>query len=278
MKKLIVNADDFGISHAVNKAVLNCFLCGSLDSATLMVNMPCVEEAVEMSLKNQLSVGLHFNLTLGRPVSDVYKVNSLVDTSGSFYSRRDFVKRYFLNKISHDDIKLEFIAQANRFMSFGLKLDHIDSHQHIHVLPKLFDRLAAFCVENKVPLRMLKQGNVENRGFNKFIRRLIIQNLNARNEKKWTDKLMSNNYLTSVFDYMPNNSEISFELYKSCIENLKTGVTELMVHPITNASTVEKDLTRISAISQIEYDVLVSTQFMRLLKQEEVQRCRFSRL
>ena len=278
MKKLIINADDFGISHAVNKAVLNCFLYGSLDSATLMVNMPCVEEAVEMSLKNQLSVGLHFNLTLGKPVSEVCNVESLVNKDGDFYSRRDFVKRYFLNKISHDDIKLEFFAQVNRFMSFGLKLDHIDSHQHIHVLPKLFDRLAAFCVENKVPLRMLKQGIVENSGFNKFIRRFIIQKLNARNNKKWIGRLSSNKYLTSVFDYMPKNGEISFELYKSCIENLKTGVTELMVHPLTNASVDEKGLTRISSISEKEYEVLVSPQFMRLLEHEEVQRCGFLEL
>jgi len=278
MKKLIINADDFGISHAVNRAVLDCFLYGTLDSATLMVNMPYVEEAVEMSLKNQLSVGLHFNLTLGKPVSEICKVESLINESGEFYSRREFIKRYFLNKISHHDIEVEFSAQIDRFMSFGLNLDHIDSHQHIHVLPKLFDRLATYCVENKVPLRMLKQGSVKSSGFNKFVRRTIIQKLNTRNNKKWIGRLSSNKYLTSIFDYIPPNGEISFELYKSCIENLKAGVTELMVHPIKNASRVEKGLTRISSISQKEYDVLVSTQFIQLLKQEEVQRCGFSEL
>ncbi len=278
MKQLIINADDFGISHAVNKAILDCFVFGSIDSATLMVNMPCVEEAVGMSVNFQLPVGLHFNITLGRPVSDACKVKSLINENGKFYSRREFIKRYFLNRISTQEIGVEFLAQIEKFMSYGLHLDHIDSHQHIHVLPNIFDRLASYCVKNSVPLRVLKQGRVRSSGINKYIRRVIIQKLNSRNEKKWSNQISSNDYLTSVFDFIPKNGEVSFDLYKSCIESLKQGVSELMVHPISNARDEEKNLTRISSISQIEYDVLISTQFKQLLKQEEIKRYGFSML
>lgn len=81
-KQLIINADDFGLTSGVNQAVMDCSQQGSVSSATLMVNTAASEEAASLARSNpNLGLGLHFNLTLGRPVSTPVKVPSLVDQS-----------------------------------------------------------------------------------------------------------------------------------------------------------------------------------------------------
>jgi predicted glycoside hydrolase/deacetylase ChbG (UPF0249 family) len=263
MKNLIINADDFGMSHAVNIAIKNCFNKGVLDSATIMVNMPGFNEAVKIANENSIPTGLHFNLTLGNPIAK--NVDTLINQNGNFYSRREFVKRYFLKKIDIEHIKIEFLAQIKVFKQH-LQLDHIDSHQHIHMLPKIFDEIASYCVKENYPLRITKQFYSKNTKLNKKIRAKLLSLLVSRATKKWGDKLSHNDYLASVFDVLGKDRKPRLALYKEILDNLPSGKVELMVHPvISEINEASNQLTRISDISEIEYKILMSEDFMQIL-------------
>lgn len=87
-KVLILNADDFGLSPSVNRGIVEAYHAGVITSTTLMANMPGFDEAVQIAKAEPgLGVGLHFNLSYGRPLSEPRKVSSLVDPTGAYTYR-----------------------------------------------------------------------------------------------------------------------------------------------------------------------------------------------
>jgi len=86
-RRVIINADDFGLCDGVNKAVAQAHTDGVLTSATIMANMPAADEAVKIAKKlPNLGVGVHLNLTEGRPLSKDTSIGRLLDTDGQFAS------------------------------------------------------------------------------------------------------------------------------------------------------------------------------------------------
>ena len=134
---VIVNADDFGQSAVVNRAIMACFRQGLISSTTIMANMPGFDEAVELAIDSRLqhNVGVHLNLTDGEPLLSALRSNpSLCDEAGRF---RRFRKRL----LSTSDCKMiaaEVSAQIRKCRAAGLPLTHADSHQHVHNEPMVF--------------------------------------------------------------------------------------------------------------------------------------------
>ncbi|AXI10519.1 chitin disaccharide deacetylase [Oceanobacillus sp. 143] len=133
MIKLIVNADDFGYSRAVNFGIIDTYQHGILNSATLMTNMPGAEHAFELARNNpDLHVGIHLVLTCGRPILE--DVSSLVDKSGNFKNLKVLLND---NNLNLDDVEKEWTAQIEKFLANGIRLTHFDSHHHVHAIPEL---------------------------------------------------------------------------------------------------------------------------------------------
>lgn len=126
-KKLIVNADDFGLSPGVNKGIIETYLNGILSSTTLMVNQPYAKHAVEL-YKNYNNLGLGIHLTFDKGKS-LYGISSLTDDEGNF-------KKYplLLKSAKKDDFINEIEAQIYKFKELCGKMPtHMDSHHHIHI-------------------------------------------------------------------------------------------------------------------------------------------------
>ena len=131
---VIVNADDFGHSTAVNRAIVACFGSQLISSATIMANMPGFDEACELAHCNQLTgrIGIHLNLTEGQPLLSALRDNpTLCDTMGHFRRTRPRV----LSQAIRAQIAAEVAAQIARCRDAGLPLTHADSHQHVHNEP-----------------------------------------------------------------------------------------------------------------------------------------------
>lgn len=143
MKKLIINADDFGLSPGANRAVITAFREGILTSASLMVGGKSFEEAVVLARENPgLQVGLHLTLVQGKAVSLPREIPGLVDVEGNF--TRDPVRagvRYFFIESLKRELRREIEAQILRFRETGLPLSHIDGHLNIHMHPTVFQIL-----------------------------------------------------------------------------------------------------------------------------------------
>ena len=144
-RRLIVNADDFGLSASVNEAVIRAHREGILTTASLMVNEPGFDEAVRLARENpKLGVGLHLTLLHGHAALLPEKIPGLVNPRGEFGNSPVGVGlRYFFNRGVRGSLRAEIHAQFEKFRSTGLPLDHVNGHLHLHLHPAVFKILMA---------------------------------------------------------------------------------------------------------------------------------------
>ena len=140
MKQLIVNADDLGLTSGVNRGILRAFRDGIVTSASLLVTGSAFEEAVALARQNpELDVGLHLALVEERAVLGRDVVPTLVDETGRFpRTSSEFFRRAVLGRINWDEVEREIAAQIARFQKTGLRFSHLNSHQHLHMFPPVF--------------------------------------------------------------------------------------------------------------------------------------------
>ena len=145
MKRLIVNADDFGLSTSVNAAVIRAHRDGILTSASLMVNEPGCAEAVALAKENpKLGVGLHLTLLMGHSALPPDKIPGLVNERGEFSNSPVGVgMAYFFKRGLREQLRAEIHAQFEKFRATGLPLDHVNGHLHLHLHPVVFKILMA---------------------------------------------------------------------------------------------------------------------------------------
>jgi hopanoid biosynthesis associated protein HpnK len=139
MLKLVVHADDFGLSEPINDGILKAHRNGVLTSASLMANGRGFEHAVSICRQvPTLDVGVHLTLVEERPVLDAPSVTTLVDENGRFHRRATVLaQRYFRRKISIEQVHSELDAQIRKVLSHGIRVTHLDGHQHAHMLPRI---------------------------------------------------------------------------------------------------------------------------------------------
>jgi chitin disaccharide deacetylase len=135
-KRLIINADDYGLSRGITDGILLTHQEGILTSTSLMVNQPATDYAVSRAEEvPELGIGIHLNLTQGMPVLSKDQVRTLVDDDGYFYSCGRLAKKLLRLQVSAQEIEAEFRAQIQLMKSYGLMPTHADSHHRIHMYP-----------------------------------------------------------------------------------------------------------------------------------------------
>jgi hopanoid biosynthesis associated protein HpnK len=138
--RLIVNADDFGLSPSVNAAVIRAHREGILTTASLMVNEPGFDEAVKLAKENpKLGVGLHLTLLMGHSALSPEKIPDLANARGEFSNSPLGVGMdYFFKRSLREQLRAEIHAQFEKFHATGLTLDHVNGHLHLHLHPTIF--------------------------------------------------------------------------------------------------------------------------------------------
>jgi len=149
VRRLVINADDFGLTSGVNRAIVEAHQRGVVSSATLMANGANFEQAVEMARHSpQLSVGCHVVLVDGDPLSNPKDVRSLLANDGGeprlFYSRLSaFAVRAAFGRFDHDQVVGEIVAQVGKMRAAGIEVSHLDTHKHTHIFPTVLRALIA---------------------------------------------------------------------------------------------------------------------------------------
>jgi len=147
VRQLIVNADDFGLTPGVNRAIVETHGGGVVSSATLMANGPAFADAVQRArAAPTLSVGCHVVLVDGAPVSEPDAVDTLLAIRSAepdkFHSRLPAVAaRAVLGGFDRDQLVEEISAQVRTVQSTGLQVTHLDTHKHTHVFPEILGAL-----------------------------------------------------------------------------------------------------------------------------------------
>ena len=138
--RLIINADDFGLTPGVNRAIAELHDAGAVTSATLMANGPAFDNAVALALaRPSLGVGCHIVLVDGTPLSDPSTIPTLLGPNRLTFrnSLGNFALGVLRGSIHQDDIRREALAQIQKLQRAGLKLTHVDTHKHTHLLSRV---------------------------------------------------------------------------------------------------------------------------------------------
>lgn len=140
MKLLIVNADDFGLTEGVSRAVLDAHRDGIVTSTSVLAVAPAFERTCRwLADAPELGVGAHLAV-VGEdpPLLSAAEIPSLVDRRGRFHvSWRQFLPRAAAGRVDPDDLRRELSAQLDRLEQAGLRLDHLDTHQNVHLWPSV---------------------------------------------------------------------------------------------------------------------------------------------
>ncbi|MDR2509701.1 MAG: chitin disaccharide deacetylase [Spirochaetaceae bacterium] len=150
--KLIVNADDFGLSEAVNHGIVKAFTAGIVRSTTLMANMGAVSHALGLSKLNPaLGTGIHLTLTAGYPLSQ--GAETLVDSDGVFFKQLPFFAKLEAGAVALAEVETEWRKQIEFAVELGFKVTHLDSHHHVHLRPELAALAFKLGTEYAIPVR-----------------------------------------------------------------------------------------------------------------------------
>jgi predicted glycoside hydrolase/deacetylase ChbG (UPF0249 family) len=153
MKRLLVVADDFGLTPGINEGIAQAFGNGPLTSTSFLANTPHFDASMRLlSSLPGLKVGVHLTLVGGRPVLPARDVPSLAGADGAFRaSWKSFLPAWWAGRIRREQVEAEWRAQIRKAREAGLSLAHLDSHQHLHALPGLWTIAARLAVEFGIP-------------------------------------------------------------------------------------------------------------------------------
>lgn len=165
-RRLVVNADDFGISRGVNRGIVQAHRSGLVTSASLMANLPSAEDALtRAAICPDLGLGLHLTLTAGRPLCPPEQVPTLVNADGELFVLGELLMRLTLGSVRHDDLRRELAAQVEWSLRRGVQPDHFDSHHHVHVHPRVAPIVIALAREHRVSwVRSAMEGGLTSSG------------------------------------------------------------------------------------------------------------------
>lgn len=160
MKKLIVNADDFGYDKDTFEWTVKGFEEGKLSSATIMAGMPYTKQAVEYAKRHpQFSFGVHVYFSDEKSISDPNLIPTMIDPeTGKLWKTRDFILRSMSGRISLRDLKREIKAQVCEIANTvggGVKISHMDGHGHLHRLP--LSLLALICLRKELGIKVVRR-------------------------------------------------------------------------------------------------------------------------
>jgi predicted glycoside hydrolase/deacetylase ChbG (UPF0249 family) len=267
IKKLIVNADDYGHTKSVSLGIRQAHLNGIVTSTSVMMNRPDAVEGIRTAQKEclRLGLGLHLVLTTGKPVLPAEKVTSLVDSEGKFH--RLPALSSIINEIDLPQVNLEWHAQIEAFKrTAGCRPDHLDSHHHIsYFTPGLFELMLSLANELGCAIRV-PFGNDDTL---------------FADPKKLPDLGRFHPRMPQVFFGNFYDEGATLETLKHMVNQIvadnEHSVFELMCHPAVVDDEVRK-ATSYNDPRDCERELLQSREVKALLKQNEILLIRYADL
>jgi chitin disaccharide deacetylase len=272
MKRLIINADDFGLAPGVNRAIVELEKAGALTSTTLMATAPYFSAAVHLAFEQpRLAVGCHIVLVDGSPCLPAGEVPSLLDpqrrsamgpkTGFSFRnSAGSFLADVLRGRVRAGEIEAEGIAQIKRIQSSGLTVSHIDSHKHVHALPQVLAPLlrAALqcgvrCVRNPFEPRWSLRATRPASG----LRRMQVHAM--RTQHGAFSRLITGHGMSTSDGSMGllATGILDDSVLRSLLLAMPDGTWELVCHPGYRDQVLDRVRTRLRAERETERNALL---------------------
>jgi len=251
-KQLIVTADDFGLTHGVNRAVVHAHQAGVVTSASLMVNAPAFESAAELARQNpRLDIGLHLNLT-NKPFALALRPHRL-------------------------QLEREIRSQIEKVLSTGLQITHLDGHKHVHIIPAVLKIIRMVAPEYGI--RAIRTMNTKTTGFIPLVRRnpnaatAIIQQYVFAEGARIVWKFSLPNAMTGPdrFYGIAETDFLDVEAFGSIIQDLGPGAHEVMCHPGYLDDDLRNTPTRLLQQRERELKILTSQEIRDLITKSGIE-------
>jgi hopanoid biosynthesis associated protein HpnK len=274
VRRLIVNADDFGLTAGVNRAVLDAHQRGIVTSTTLMACGSKFSEAVALAAQSpRLSVGCHVLLVDGSPVLEAARVSSITSNSSDQHfhdSLLTFACRAVTRKLDEEQIESEITAQIRKLQSAGIQVRHLDSHKHTHIFPAVFRpmiRAAKTCGVRAIrnPFEPLLFASA--RQWKRSFQLTMLQSFRASFRRALEEAgLFTPDGCIGVVA----TGGMTLQTFRDLIERLPEGTWELVTHPGYNDPDLALIKTRLRASRERELEVLTSPAARELLHENKI--------
>lgn len=287
MRRLIINADDFGLTSGVNRAIVEAHEHGVVTSATLMANGPAFTDAIALAQsRSQLGVGCHIVLVDGAPLLDQTLVQSLLAPGHNPAHFRSGISKFgtlaLLGRLGGDEIEAEATAQILKLQAAGVPVTHLDSHKHTHLFPNVLRPL----------LRAAKKCGV--RAIRNPFERIQGAQLAASPSlwRRWTEvgllRSLARQFREAVQQagiFTPDGTlaivatgALDERLLQIMVKNLPPGTWELVCHPGYNDADLQAVRTRLRESREQELRILVSPSTRDLLAANGIELVSFREL
>jgi len=261
---LIVNADDFGLTPGVNRAIIELHSAGVLTSTSLMARANATEEAIKLARSAPaLGVGCHIVLVDGEPVLPPDQIPTLVDSrTGCFPSSLNtFLARLFTGRIRAAEIEAEAGAQIDSLKQRGVRLTHVDTHKHTHVLPSVLR--AVLRAARGRGIRAIRnpfepEWSIRATPRAPWLRTAQVAGL------RWLEPVccrmieQEGFVTTSGTIAVAGTGVLDAGTLRSLLQSLPSGTWELVTHPGYNDADLDRVRTRLRASRDIERFALIA--------------------
>lgn len=260
VKKLVINADDFGETEHINRSIIKCYTQGAVTDISFLAVGESFGHALGLAKENGIKkAGIHLALTGGfKPVSPAQSVATLVGRDARFpRNYRAFFTGYFFGAVNPAEIHTEFKNQIGKIKAGGFEISHLDSHEHIHMAPGIL----------RIALKLMKEEGIKRirfpqEKFNLFLkltdpaacaRNILLSFMCALSKKTLNTSGVgrNDNFLGHARAFRMKKKDLI-----RAIAGLKDGLTELSCHPGKRAE---------------ETNTLCDAGFVKELKSHSVQ-------
>jgi len=279
VRRLLVNADDFGFTSGVNRAIVKAHTDGIVTSATLMANGPAFCEVKELAEQlPKLSIGCHVVLIDGEPVLPPVRIPSLTQSGRFRGDLKTFAARALTGRLDATEIAAEATAQIRKVQAAGVSVSHLDTHKHSHIFPKVLRPLllaAGECGVRAVrnpfgphfPLRLselLKRPNL----WTRWAEMRVLGTFAGKFQKAVQREGFVTPDGTLGIEVTGTLDETLFAEIATCVPE---GTWEFVCHPGYNDADLKSAKTRLRESREVELDVLTSPRAREILVRREVE-------
>jgi hopanoid biosynthesis associated protein HpnK len=289
MRRLIINADDFGLTGGVNRAIVEAHEGGVVTSATLMANGQAFDDAIALAqCRPRLGVGCHLVLVDGAPLLDPTAVRSLLDRGGSSGNShfREGITRFgalaLLGRLRENEIEAEATAQIRKLQAAGVKVTHLDSHKHTHTFPRVLRpllRAAASCGVRAIrnPFERIQGSQLA--ASPSLWRRWAEVGVLRGLARQFREAVQQAGIATpdGTLAIVATGS-LNERLFRLMVEHLPDGTWELVCHPGYNDADLREVHTRLRQSREQELQILTSPATRELLAANGIEIVSFREL
>ncbi len=276
--RLIVNADDFGISEAVNEGIAKAHCKGIVTATSLMAAGKAFDHAVALCRSFPfLDVGVHLTLVAEKPL--LKQKSALSGKDGAFPANIHTLMTHLLSRrIQLPDIKAEWSAQIDRILGCGIRVTHLDSHQHLHALPGIAKLTIDLARQYHIPF---VRTPMEDRMFARpvtahgLVRAVGAMALRASCRVACLNRKKANGFESPRFLGFHEGGRLNVKRLEQIMMALKPGRTyELMCHP--GFTPKEPEITRWNYRHEVELEALVDPSIRSLAASCNIRLCSFA--